>query len=178
MLRPLKQSDLEFILPWRNAPTVRQAMFTQHEISWDEHQAWFHRMLADHTKRWLLYLSENNEPSGVVYFTDLDAAERSAFWGFYASPDAMLGTGLRMSLDALDKAFNELALEKLSADVLATNSRSLDMHKKVGFTEKGYFRKHFFDGEKRVDVMRFGMLSSEWHQNRVVLVSKIGDILR
>jgi UDP-4-amino-4,6-dideoxy-N-acetyl-beta-L-altrosamine N-acetyltransferase len=178
MLRPLEESDLELILLWRNVLKVRQAMFTQHEIGWDEHQAWFHRMQADDTKRWFLYLNENNEPSGVVYFTDLDAAQRSAFWGFYASPDAMPGTGLRMSLDALDKAFNELALEKLSADVLATNSRSLDMHKKVGFTEKGYFREHFFDGEKRVNVMRLGMLSSEWPQNRVVLVFKIGDIPR
>ena len=178
MIRPLEESDLELILHWRNALTVRQAMFTQHEISWDEHQAWFHRMQADNTKGWFLYLNEDNEPSGVVCFTDVDAEERSAFWGFYASPDAMPGTGLRMSLDALNKAFNELALEKLNADVLATNSRSLDMHKKVGFTEEGCFHEHFFDGEKRVDVIRLGMLLSEWPQNRVVLVSKIGDIPR
>jgi len=178
MLRPLEESDLELILPWRNALTVRQAMFTQHEISWDEHQAWFHRMQADDTKRWFLYLNENNEPSGVVYFTDLDAAERSAFWGFYASPDALPGTGLRMSLDALDKVFNELALENLSADVLATNSRSLDMHKKVGFTEEGCFRDHFFFGDKRVDVIRLGMLSSEWPHNRVLLGSRVAGIQR
>jgi len=37
MLRPLEESDLELILPWRNASTVRQAMFMQHKISWDEH---------------------------------------------------------------------------------------------------------------------------------------------
>jgi len=153
-------------------------MFTQHEISWDEHQAWFLRVRADESKRWFLYLNQNNEPSGVVYFTGLDAAQRSTFWGFYASPDAMPGTGLRMSLDALDKAFNELALEKLSADVLTSNSRSLDMHKKVGFTEEGYFREHFFDGEKRVDVMRLGMLSSEWPHNRVLLSSRIGGFAR
>jgi UDP-4-amino-4,6-dideoxy-N-acetyl-beta-L-altrosamine N-acetyltransferase len=178
MLRSLEKSDLKLILPWRNAPTVRQAMFTQDEISWNGHQAWFHRMQADDTKRWFLYLNENIEASGVVYFTDLDDAQRTAFWGFYARPDAMPGTGLRMSLDAIDKAFNDFGLEKLNADVLATNSRSLDMHKKVGFTEEGFLREHFFDGEKRVDVIRLRMLSSEWPENRVLLDSRIGDIPR
>ena len=176
MLRPLEESDLKLILPWRNALTVRKAMFTQHEISWDEHQAWFHRMQADDTKRWFLYLNDNNEPSGVVYFKDLDAADRSSFWGFYASPGAIPGTGLRMSLDVLDKAFNELGLEKLNAEVLATNLRSLDMHKKVGFAQEGFFREHLCNGEKRVDVIRLGIVSSGWPQNRRVLVSRIGDI--
>jgi UDP-4-amino-4,6-dideoxy-N-acetyl-beta-L-altrosamine N-acetyltransferase len=173
MIRPLEESDLELILPWRNAPAVRQAMFTQHEISCDEHQAWFHLMQADDSKRWFLYLNENNQPSGVVYFTDLDPAQRSLFWGFYASPDSSPGSGLRMSLDALDKAFNELALEKLNADVLANNLRSLNMHKIVGFAEEGHFRKQFFNGEQRIDVIRFAILASEWPVCRQALKARI-----
>jgi len=176
MLRPVEESDLELMLTWRNALTVRRAMFTQHEISWDEHQAWFRRVQTDESKQWFLYLNHNNVASGVVYFTDFDAPQRIAFWGFYASPDTTPGTGLRMSLDAIEKAFNELGLEKLNADVLVTNSRSIDMHKKVGFSQEGCFREHFFDGEKRVDVIRLGMLSSEWPKNRVSLYSRIGDV--
>ena len=176
MLRPLEESDLKLILPWRNALTVRQAMFTQHEISWDEHQAWFRSVQVDESKIWFLYLNQNNEASGVVYFTNLGALQRGAFWGFYASPGAISGTGLRMSLDALDKAFNELGLEKLNAEVLTTNLRSLDMHKKVGFAQEGFFREHLCNGEKRVDVIRLGIVSSGWPQNRRVLVSRIGDI--
>lgn len=176
MLAPLKDLDLRFVLQWRSAPAVRQAMFTQHEISWEEHQAWFHRMQADESKRWFLYLNKNKEPSGVVYFTDLDPEQRSAFWGFYASPDATPGTGLRMSLDALDKAFNELALEKLNAEVLVTNSRSLDMHKKVGFAEEGYFREQFFNGEQRIDVIRLGLLASEWPVCRQALEARVAQL--
>lgn len=151
-------------------------MFTQHEISWDEHQAWFSRVQTDESKRWFLYLNQNNVASGVVCFTDFDPPQRSAFWGFYAGPDATPGTGLRMSRDAIEKAFNELGLEKLNADVLVTNSRSIDMHRKVGFSEEGRFREHFFDGEKRVDVIRLGMLSSEWPHNRVLLDTRIGNV--
>lgn len=176
MLRPLEASDLEHILPWRNAPAVRQAMFSQHEISWDEHHAWFCHMLADDSNRWFLFLNKNNQPTGVVYFMDLDTAQNSGFWGFYACPDATPGTGLRMSLDAIDKAFNELRLEKLKAYVLANNLRSLVMHKKVGFTEEGLLPEQFFNGEQRIDVIRLGMLASEWPVCRQALEAWIAQL--
>ena len=176
MLKFLHKSDLRLILTWRNKPIVRKAMYSQHEISWKEHQAWFVGMQADASKKWFLYFDQNNVPNGVVYLTSLDVAQRSAFWGFYAGPDALPGTGLRMSLDTLNKAFNELGLEKLNADVLITNCRSLNMHKKVGFIEEGCFREQFFDGEQRVDVIRLGMLVNEWPSNRLLLTSKIDSI--
>ena len=162
MLRPLEESDLELILSWRNAPTVRQAMFTQHEISWDEHQAWFRNVQEDDTKRWFLFLDHENVPSAVVGFVSIEQVQKLAFWGFYTDPDAKQGTGVRMSLDALDKAFFELRLRKLNAEVLASNPRSIGMHKKIGFIEEGRFRDHFFDGKSNVDVVRFGIFHEEW----------------
>ncbi len=67
-----------------------------------------------------------------------------------------------MALEALDFAFGELGLAKLSADVLATNARSESFHRKVGFSEEGNFREQHFNGKQRIDVRRFGMLASEW----------------
>ena len=52
-----------------------------------------------------------------------------------------------MSLAALDQAFNKLNIQKLNADVLASNTRSLDMHKNVGFVEEGYFQKQHSMGK-------------------------------
>ena len=175
MLRPLEESDLKLILPWRNALTVRQAMFTQHEISWDEHQAWFRCVQADDTKRWFLFLDDESVPCAVVSFVSIDQVQNLAFWGFYTDPDAKPGTGVRMSLDALDKAFFELGLRKLNAEVLASNRRSLEMHKKIGFIEEGRFRDHFFDGKSNVDVVRFGMLHEEWPHAKRNLQDRISQ---
>ncbi len=85
-------------------------------------------------------------PKAVVYFTNLDPAQASAFWGFYARPDAPAGTGLHILFEALDLAFSELALHKLNGEVLADNSRSVHLHKKVGFTEEGRFRQRNYSG--------------------------------
>jgi len=176
LLRLLEKADLELILPWRNAPEVRLAMYSQHEITWEEHHAWFQRMQSDNCKQWFLHLNKNKEPIGVVYFTDIIKEQQTAFWGFYASPEATPGTGMRMSLDALSYAFNELNLQRLNADVLVSNPRSLEMHKKVGFIQEGRFREQYFNGKDRIDVIRLGMLASEWTKNSPDLEARIAEL--
>ena len=81
-----------------------------------------------------------------------------------------------MSLDALDHAFNKLRIQKLNAEILASNQRSLDMHKKVGFIEEGRFRDQYYNGNERIDVIRFGMLASDWLQSSRELKSRIAKL--
>lgn len=57
-LHPLTDADLELILPWRNAPAVRRAMVSHHEISLDEHRAWFQHLQQEPSLRWYLYRDE------------------------------------------------------------------------------------------------------------------------
>lgn len=141
---------------------VRDAMFNQHEISEKEHIAWFQRLQSDKTQRWFLYFDESDMPCGVVYFTNLDLKQRLAFWGFYAKPDSPPGVGMRLSLVALNYAFYRLGLFKVCAEVLENNKRSLIMHSKIGFTEEGRFREHYFDGQHRLDIIRLAMFASDW----------------
>ena len=175
MLRLLEESDLKLVLTWRNTLAVRKAMFTQHEISWDEHCAWFHRMRVDESKQWFLFLDHDNTACAVVNFVSVDPVQKTAFWGFYADPNARPGTGMRMSLEALDKAFLELGIKKVHSEVLASNSRSLEMHKKVGFIQEGFFRNHVFDGERNVDVVRFAILEEEWPLAKQKLQARINQ---
>ena len=176
MLKTLKKSDLELILSWRNNPGVRQAMFTQHQISFAEHQAWFERMRLDPTVSWFLYIDKADQARGVVYFTDINHKQKTAFWGFYISPNAKPGTGLRISLEAIDIVFSEINIYKVNAEVLASNVRSFKMHKKIGFVEEGRFREQYFNGKERVDVIRLGLLVSEWEQHRKTLLMHIAGI--
>jgi UDP-4-amino-4,6-dideoxy-N-acetyl-beta-L-altrosamine N-acetyltransferase len=151
-------------------------MFSQHEISMEEHTAWFKRMQADPSVKWFLYLNKSGSPEGVVYFTSLHEVNRSGFWGFYTSPNASPGTGLRISLDALEIAFVEMGLFKLNVEVLGNNQRSLRMHKNVGFVEEGKFREQFLSNNEYLDVIRFGMLSREWPEHRAILQARVAEL--
>ena len=56
---------------------------------------------------------------------------------------------------------DQLRLEKLSADALATNPASQRVLEKNGFLEEGRFRDHAFVDGERVDVVRYGLLADE-----------------
>ena len=90
------------MLSWRNHPSVRLSMFSQSVIELDQHSAWFRRESEKETSVWLLYVDTEENPAGVVYFTDMDSISSNAFWGFYAAPGAKLGTGTLMGVEALD----------------------------------------------------------------------------
>jgi UDP-4-amino-4,6-dideoxy-N-acetyl-beta-L-altrosamine N-acetyltransferase len=177
-LRPLIESDLPLVLGWRNAPAVRQHMFTSHEISLAEHRAWFGRLAGDARTRVYVHQDGQGQADGVVSFTQIHAASRSAFWGFYTAPEAPRGTGSLLGIDAMDQGFDELGLHKLNAEVLASNEKSLRFHQKLGFQCEGTFRDAHFDGERYVGVVRFGILADEWKETRRILIQGLDEFAR
>lgn len=175
-LRSLTEQDLALVRAWRNAPEVRRYMYSKHEITEVEHQTWFDRLKDDNQSRWFIQEDDVGHPHGVVYFTQLQLALGSAFWGFYAVPGAPAGSGTRLGLDALDKAFSEFRLHKLNAEVIAGNEASLRFQRKLGFKEEGRFRDFHFDGETYVDVVRLGILASEWGAKREEVRAHVGAL--
>jgi methionyl-tRNA formyltransferase len=166
-LRPLAEQDLPFVRAWRNAPEVRRNMYSKHEITEAEHQAWFARLRDDAQSRWFIHEDAVGQPDGVVYFTQLQPDQGNAFLGFYANTAAKPGVGMHIAFDSLEVAFNELNLHKLNCEVLMTNWQVINLDKKLGFKEEGVFRGYHFNGENYVDVIRLGILASEWIATRV-----------
>lgn len=172
-LKPLEEKDLPLVLAWRNAPEVRRNMYSNHEISQEEHLAWFVRLQHDSQSRWFIHIDTVGRPDGVVYFTQYQPDRGSSFWGFYAGSSAQSGVGLRMEFEALEKAFGEFGLHKLNCEVLISNGQVINLHNKFGFTQEGVFRDYHFDGDKYVDVVRFGILDTEWAAKREEVKARI-----
>ncbi|WP_039462119.1 UDP-4-amino-4,6-dideoxy-N-acetyl-beta-L-altrosamine N-acetyltransferase [Vibrio navarrensis] len=168
----LSQSDLEMILEWRNAPEVRSKMYTSHEITLAEHQSWFRHLQEDKSKIYFL-VRLNDEPVGVVGFSEINKVKGIATWAFYASPKAPRGTGSLMEYHALEYAFNELKLHKLRCEVLGFNSTVIKLHKKFGFQEEGVHREAFHDGDTYHDIVHLGIFEQEWIDAREELKIKL-----
>ncbi|MFJ1340580.1 UDP-4-amino-4,6-dideoxy-N-acetyl-beta-L-altrosamine N-acetyltransferase [Pseudomonas caricapapayae] len=174
-LRTLSENDLFLILNWRNAPAVRMSMYSTNEISDEEHRAWFARMQTNQTSLWYLYENEQGHPDGVVYFTNLQEKNRSAFWGFYTNPFALPGTGTKLGRDAMNEAFSVKHLHKLNSEVLISNTKSIKLHHRLGFRQEGLFKDHHLTDSGYIDVVRLGMLSSEWLDTRASVDSYIAQ---
>jgi len=52
-------------------------MYSHHEISINEHRAWFRRMQQDPRRRWYLFQDETTTAQGVVYLPRRAAQRRS-----------------------------------------------------------------------------------------------------
>ncbi|HDI3293788.1 TPA: UDP-4-amino-4,6-dideoxy-N-acetyl-beta-L-altrosamine N-acetyltransferase [Vibrio cholerae] len=177
ILRPIKDCELELMLSWRNAASVRENMYTTHEISQSEHLAWWERTKSSDRQRYFMYEFQDN-PLGIVGFTDLDQGNRNSFWAFYASPTAPKGTGSRMEILALDYAFNDLGLHKLCCEVLAFNAPVIKLHEKFGFKVEGILRDQYRREGSFIDIYRLGMLASEWAEARNAMISKLSRIFK
>lgn len=162
-IRPMVQADLERVLAWRNHPEVRRYMYTQHEISLDEHQRWFVRALTN-PKKHLLIFEANEQALGFVNFNETES-EGIADWGFYVAPDAPKGTGRQLGHAALGHALKQLNFHKICGQALAYNERSCKFHQSMGFQQEGILRDQHFDGMRYHHIICFGLLRHEWqHQ--------------
>lgn len=159
-VRTMRPDDLELVLEWRNHPTVRLYMLTQHEISLAEHASWFAKVGKDPCRR-LLIVEEDGLPLGFVQFSGVSEGG-TADWGFHTVPGAAKGSGTKMGRAALDYAFKELKLHKVCGQALEFNGASIALHQRLGFVQEGVLREQNRINGSYCALVCFGLLESEW----------------
>ncbi|OOE68910.1 UDP-4-amino-4,6-dideoxy-N-acetyl-beta-L-altrosamine N-acetyltransferase [Salinivibrio sp. IB868] len=179
IFKAVSHADSDTLWHWRNRPTVRQFMYTQHEISHDEHKAWFSHMLANtHRYFYIVYKRVDGQPDkplGVVNL-DLDSGNRtSATWAFYAAPDAPRGSGALMEFGALSLAFETLGVTQLNCEVLSHNQGVVRLHQRFGFRETPQSRQRTFSlpEGKTVEIVCLSLSADEWQQGASALQTKL-----
>lgn len=160
-IREMRSDDLELVLEWRNHPDVRRYMLTQHEITMQEHRAWFERSCKDEARRQLIVM-EREVPLGFVSFVGVNL-RGIADWGFYTVPNSKKGTGRKLGSIALNYGFVELGLHKICGQAISYNQASRRFHAALGFYEEGVLREHCCVNESYYDLICFGLLAQEWN---------------
>jgi UDP-4-amino-4,6-dideoxy-N-acetyl-beta-L-altrosamine N-acetyltransferase len=163
-IRELTEEDLPKVLNWRNHPKVRSFMLTQHEISFEEHRHWFYKVTQE-KKHHLFIVEQVGQSIGFVQF-NRSTAEGVADWGFYASPNAPRGTGIKLGITALDHAFANLKLNKIVGRAFENNKASISMHLRLGFNLEDKLIKHTNNNGVCVTLHCFGLHSNEWQIQR------------
>ena len=162
-LRPLGLEDITRVLEWRNLPEVATYMYTDHRISDAEHVRWFAAAMTDETKSYWI-IEVNGEPVGVADLYDISRAHKRASLALYIADPRVRGLGIGSATDRflIRYAFEELGLEKLSAEVIATNGPGVEVHQNHGFRVDGVLRRHVIKSGQRVDVVTLSLLRDDW----------------
>ncbi len=150
-------------------------MYTRHEISEEEHLAWWSRTCHRTDQLYFMYERET-QPMGIVGLTAIDKINKNCSWAFYASPEAPRGTGSLMEYLTLEYVFGVLKLHKIYCEVLAFNTPVIKLHQKFGFVVEGIMRQHHQVEGEFIDIHQLGLLQAEWANKRVEMLNKLSII--
>lgn len=127
----LSLNEKKMVLKWRNHNTIKQWMYTQKEISLENHLNYINTLTTRTDKVYFL-VKMNEEFIGVIAFTNI--AKDSAEIGLYAKPN-LQGIGKTLMQSITEYGFNELKLSTLYSEVFEHNVSAIKLYKKFGFKE-------------------------------------------
>ncbi|WP_209124819.1 UDP-4-amino-4,6-dideoxy-N-acetyl-beta-L-altrosamine N-acetyltransferase [Alkalihalobacillus sp. BA299] len=174
-LEDLNLSHLEMVLNWRNQDHIRKKMFQDQTISLREHKTWFDRLKKNNRTIVKIFYFDN-EPKGVVNFTNLDFDNRKCFWGFFIGDQrAPKGLGTVMGYLALNFIFEEKNICKLCAEIISFNKRSIRYHQRLGFKIEAVLKKQIIKQDEYTDVILMALYKEEWIENKSQIQHLIGE---
>ncbi|MGP7818523.1 UDP-4-amino-4,6-dideoxy-N-acetyl-beta-L-altrosamine N-acetyltransferase [Niallia sp. 01092] len=178
-LQNVDHSHFDLILKWRNQEYIRRMMLDNHLITLEEHEKWFQQNIVEGNSNFImkiLYLDQL--PIGVVNINILDAIERICKWGFYiGDSNAPNGLGKVMGYLALNFIFNKLHMNKLYAEVLENNSKSIAVHKKLGFSQDRILNEKVFRNEQYINVLFLSISREGWTKYQPEVIKMIEGMI-
>jgi len=131
----LNKDDILKVLSWRNYPDIKKWMYTNQDISLDEHYNFIKELNNSNDKQYFL-VNKDGQQIGVVYFTQINRNKKECKFGLYANPlEKIAGTGKILGEACIQYAFNILNLKTLKLEVFSDNIRAINLYKNFKFKE-------------------------------------------
>lgn len=116
----------------------------------------------------VLLRRDDHALAGVFNFSQIVlGAFRSAYLGYFGfAPHAGQGYMTEGMALVLDVAFRKLGLHRVEVNIQPTNTRSLALAQRIGFTREGYSRRYVKIAGRWRDHERYAMLAEDWQALR------------
>lgn len=183
-LKHLDDETIMKIREWRNQPFVKNMMYSQHDITEEEHRSYIESLKRDED-RGLFVFYLDDEPFGIYQYMIHPEGNYVTDGNYLVSPEYQdMGYGTIQAFFMNIIKFEYLGCNKSYGEMLDDNRRVIMLNKKMGITLEGVLRQHrLIDGEYH-DVYCYGLLASEWKEkkekiSRLIfrLVDDVYDIL-
>ena len=162
-LRKITLEDSEKLVKWRNNPRVRVNLFSQDELTVDQHINYFHKYIETGVVCQFVIVVDGVD-CGTSFLKNIDYVSKKAEFGIFIGEDSFRGKGIgkTATLKTVEFGFESLNLEFICLSVLEDNYPALDSYKKAGFRvlrtiEKGYSRNNV-----DFNVVEMGLFAKEY----------------
>lgn len=161
-LRFVELSDAPLIAAWKTDPYVRRmALYPGIEITEENQRESIARALQSEDDFYLIIVVKaTNTPIGYIRFTLTEGPSRDGFLQIALGEERGRGYGKEAVTCLVTRLFSE-GIHRIDAEAFAYNVAGLRLLESVGFVREGVKREAFFDGEKRVDIVFFGLLEED-----------------
>lgn len=172
----LSESDLIKIKEIRMQQSVRKWMYTDHDISYEEHFEWINRLKNDSSQKVFAILNSHDEPIGVISVSKIDYIHKKAEWAYYLSEKSHGGLGAILEFYFLEYVFNNHDIDKLNCEVIEGNDSVVKLHKKFLFKQEGFRESNIIKDDKRIGVHLLGLTREIWRDGRGSLLERYGRV--
>ncbi|MGB7581134.1 MAG: GNAT family protein [Sedimentisphaerales bacterium] len=164
VLRPLDKADLENRVRWFNDPDVRKTLILSERFELEKTIRWFEKIQADDSRVELIIETPQKTAVGVIGLAGISRTHRTAEIYLVIGQKEFWGKGVMLEAECLliDWAFNSLGLEKIWGETRTDNIASVITMKKLGFQIEGTLRCEKIVDDRRIDVLRLGLLKNDF----------------
>jgi len=169
-LREIREEDIKKFWLWKNDPKNYEFFYELSPITLEQHKGWISKVSSDPSE--VMFAIENIEKElcvGTVGFQHWDKRNRKAEWGRLLVGDrdnAPKGSGREIEALMLEYGFEHMGLNKLFCEVLSSNGRVVNLHKKFGFKEEGLYKNHVLKNGEFVDVVYLALHQEDYFKNK------------
>jgi len=165
-LREIQRADMENKVKWFNDPQVNKTLILEENLDIQKTLKWFDEHISDESRREFIVESMQGKSIGITGLVHINRKHGTAECYCIIGEKAYWGKGIGTEAHELlfDWGFKNLGLHKIWADIRAENIAIIKVTEKLGFKVEGTLRQERIIGNKRIDVVRIGVLRDEFYQ--------------
>jgi UDP-4-amino-4,6-dideoxy-N-acetyl-beta-L-altrosamine N-acetyltransferase len=148
-LREVTDHDTDFILGLNNDPYFMKFFARQGGITQEQHLGFLKKLQEKGDLYWII--QNDNESIGTVSIYNIDKVNKTAEWGRFIIVENHSAKGVAVEKMIIKIAFEQLHLNKLYCQCLATNTRVIKLHELLGFETEGVLRQQIYKDGKFID---------------------------
>lgn len=133
-LRPIKFSDSENIVKWRNNPDVKKNLYSQDNITINQQHDYFHKFIETKKIYQFVIIADGVE-CGTTFLKNIDTVNKSAEFGIFIGEESYRGKGIGTvaTQKTIKLGFEELCLRSINLTVFSDNLGAIRSYEKAGF---------------------------------------------
>jgi [ribosomal protein S5]-alanine N-acetyltransferase len=170
VLQPHTLASLEPLHRWENDEEILQLSSDSLERSdLSQIRSTLERWMQPQTDilHFAIHLKDDGTLIGFLHVAQIDHDHQRCKLGLLIGEKRLWerGYGTEALKLAVEHCFTALCMNRIAAEVYATNPRSVRMLERVGFVREGVLRQNV-KRDRFVDEYQYGLLRSEWEQTR------------